>query len=197
MACYKKFIKFAELAFFIPISGVMNTSFEAAIDKAFRQVINNSGVPVPAIIAKYCDSLLRKNNKLSIPEDQLEARITNAISLFKFIDEKDIFQKFYSKALAKRLVYNTSLSSDLEGTVISQLQNTCGFDFTSKLQRMFNDMIYSTELNVHFKTFLQKSESVMPSQFVARILTAGAWPLSITESSFRIPDDVRISSNDR
>lgn len=42
--------------------------------------------------------------------------------IFKYISEKDVFQKFYSKMLAKRLIANTSVSHDLEGTMISKLK---------------------------------------------------------------------------
>ena len=44
------------------------------------------------------------------------------IILFKYIDDKDIFQKFYSKILAKRLIYNTSVSEELEENMINRLK---------------------------------------------------------------------------
>ena len=35
--------------------------------------------------------------------------------VFKYIEDKDVFQKFYSKMLAKRLCYHMSASDDAEG----------------------------------------------------------------------------------
>lgn len=57
--------------------------------------------------------------------------------IFKFIDDKDVFQKFYSKKLAQRLVAQSSASDDSESSMISKLNVACGFDYTNKLSRMF------------------------------------------------------------
>ena len=42
--------------------------------------------------------------------------------VFKYIEDKDVFQKFYSKMLAKRLVNQTSASDDAEANMISKLK---------------------------------------------------------------------------
>lgn len=57
--------------------------------------------------------------------------------VFKYLEDKDVFQKFYSKMLAKRLVQCMSASDDAEASMISKLKQACGFEYTSKLQRMF------------------------------------------------------------
>jgi cullin 1 len=57
--------------------------------------------------------------------------------VFKYIEDKDVYQKFYSKMLAKRLVQHMSASDDAEASMISKLKQACGFEYTSKLQRMF------------------------------------------------------------
>lgn len=46
--------------------------------------------------------------------------------LFRYIDDKDVFQKFYAKLLAKRLVHETSVSEEAEAEMISQLKEACG-----------------------------------------------------------------------
>lgn len=92
--------------------------------------------------------------------------------VFKYIEDKDVFQTFYSKMLAKRLIHSTSASEDLEGVMIGKLKSTCGYEYTSKLQRiqrnlhptpphaslyydsykgMFTDMSLSRELLERFK----------------------------------------------
>jgi len=40
----------------------------------------------------------------------------------EYVDDKDIFQKFYSRMLAKRFIYNTSSSEETEGNMISRLK---------------------------------------------------------------------------
>ena len=73
------------------------------------------------------------------------------MTVFKYVDDKDVFQKFYSKMLAKRLVNSTSASDDAEASMISKLKEACGFEYTSKLQRMFTDMSLSKDLNDSFR----------------------------------------------
>ena len=60
--------------------------------------------------------------------------------IFKFIDDKDVFQKFYQKKLAHRLVTGVSASDDSESSMISKLKALSGFDYTNKLTRMFTGM---------------------------------------------------------
>jgi cullin 1 len=73
------------------------------------------------------------------------------MTVFKYVEDKDVFQKFYSKMLAKRLVNATSASDDSETSMISKLKEACGFEYISKLQKMFQDMGTSKDLNDAFK----------------------------------------------
>ena len=47
--------------------------------------------------------------------------------VFKYIEDKDVFQKFYAKMLAKRLVHQNSASDDAEASMISKLKVKTGF----------------------------------------------------------------------
>lgn len=67
------------------------------------------------------------------------------------MDDKDIFQKFYAKNLARRLIHNASVSDDAEKLMIAGLKAVCGYEYTSKLQRMFNDIQVSSEINSKFR----------------------------------------------
>jgi hypothetical protein len=57
--------------------------------------------------------------------------------IFKFIDDKDVFQKFYQKKLAQRLISSASASDDSESSMITKLKELSGFDYTNKLMKMF------------------------------------------------------------
>jgi hypothetical protein len=58
--------------------------------------------------------------------------------------------------LAKRLIHGTSASEDLEGTMIGKLKSTCGYEYTSKLQRMFTDMSLSRDMLERFKNWCEE-----------------------------------------
>lgn len=107
--------------------------------------------------------------------------------VFKYIEDKDVFQKFYSKMLAKRLVNFSSASDDAEASMISKLKEACGFEYTNKLQRMFTDMGLSKELNDHFKETSSEKSDV---DFYALVLANGFWPLTAPASEFSIPTEL-------
>lgn len=63
--------------------------------------------------------------------------------IFKYLEEKDVFQTFYSTKLSKRLIHGVSASDEAEASMISKLKEACGFEYTNKLQRMFTGMLPS------------------------------------------------------
>lgn len=157
---------------------VNNILFEGALDRALRSVVNdsfNKSLNASELIAKYCDALMKKSSKsnASSSDSDSEQKLNKAILLFKYIDDKDVFQKFYSRLLAKRLIYAQSTSLETEANVISRLKETCGVEYTSKLQRMFTDMRLSEELT---KEFVQKNNLAIHTN--ALILTSGSWPFT-------------------
>ncbi|KAF9300995.1 Cullin-2 [Mortierella antarctica] len=139
-----------------------DAAFVAAVDKAFRTVVNdtatNSAARSPEVMARYTDTLLRKKQKTGLTEAEIEDRLARVVILFKYIDDKDLFQKFYSRVLAKRLIFDSSLSAEAEANMISRLKSACGVEYTSKLQRMFTDMTISNDLNTGFKEWLSMND---------------------------------------
>lgn len=57
--------------------------------------------------------------------------------IFKYLEDKDVFQNFYSTKLSKRLIHGVSASEEAESSMIAKLKEACGFEYTQKLQRMF------------------------------------------------------------
>jgi cullin 1 len=57
--------------------------------------------------------------------------------VFKYIEDKDVFQKFYWRMLSQRLIGGTSISDEAEASMITKLKEAAGFEYTTKLQRMF------------------------------------------------------------
>jgi len=131
--------------------------------------------------------LLKKGNKTQVEESQLDEKLNQIIIIFKYVDDKDVFQKFYSKMLARRLIQGTSISDDAEGIMIGGLKQACGFEYTSKLQRMFTDITLSTDINEKFKEFCTSKGWDTKVDFSVMVLTAGSWPLQTQSSNFNIP----------
>jgi len=108
--------------------------------------------------------------------------------VFKYIEDKDVFQTYYSKMLAKRLIHGTSVSDHLEGQMISKLKQNCGYEYTSKLARMFSDMAVSKEIQERFKE--SKYASNLEFDFQILILATGSWPLQPPSTNFTIPKEL-------
>lgn len=56
---------------------------------------------------------------------QVDEKLSESIIIFKYIDDKDIFQKFYSRSLAKRLIHQQTQSMDAEEAMINRLKQVC------------------------------------------------------------------------
>ncbi|XP_051542699.1 cullin-1-like [Myxocyprinus asiaticus] len=175
-----------------------DAGFVAALDKACGRFINNNAVTrmaqssskSPELLARYCDSLLKKSSK-NPEEAELEDTLNQVMVVFKYIEDKDVFQKFYAKMLAKRLVHQNSASDDAEASMISKLKQACGFEYTSKLQRMFQDIGVSKDLNEQFKKHLSNSEP-LDLDFSIQVLSSGSWPFQ-QSCTFALPSELERS----
>ncbi|CAG8608507.1 6088_t:CDS:10, partial [Dentiscutata heterogama] len=175
---------------------INDAAFVAAVDKAFRTIVNDSSIAhSPEVLARYCDVLLKKTHKGGFSEQEIEDKLDRMIVLFKYIDDKDVYQKFYSRMLAKRLIYGNSASDEAEVNMITRLKIACGVEYTSKLQKMFTDITISAEINSKFSEYTKKNningKNGSPVDFSILVLTAGAWPLtqsSMTE--FQLPTEL-------
>lgn len=173
-------------------------NFMGALDKACSYVINHRLNPrqacrSPELLAKYCDSLLKKSSK-GISESEIDEKLSRSITIFKYIDDKDVFQKFYSRMLAKRLIHQQSQSMDAEEAMINRLKQACGYEFTNKLHRMFTDISLSADQNNKFSEFLKKDNIELGINFSIYVLQAGAWPLGQSSlTSFAVPQELEKS----
>uniref|UniRef100_A0A8C4WGF3 Cullin 1 n=1 Tax=Gopherus evgoodei TaxID=1825980 RepID=A0A8C4WGF3_9SAUR len=166
--------------------------------QACGRFINNNAVTKmaqsssksPELLARYCDSLLKKSSK-NPEEAELEDTLNQVMVVFKYIEDKDVFQKFYAKMLAKRLVHQNSASDDAEASMISKLKQACGFEYTSKLQRMFQDIGVSKDLNEQFKKHLTNSEP-LDLDFSIQVLSSGSWPFQ-QSCTFALPSELERS----
>jgi Cullin family len=101
------------------------------------------------------------------------------MTVFKYVEDKDVFQKFYSRMLSRRLVNSTQASDEAEASMITKLKEACGFEYTNKLSRMFQDMGVSKDLERAFLDSLTDRESLGRNPFTytsnnSRLFNLGA-----------------------
>ncbi|KAK3940105.1 Cullin-1 [Diplogelasinospora grovesii] len=168
--------------------------FTRSLDNACREFVNRNEVcksgsnKSPELLAKYTDVLLRKSST-GVEEAELENTLAQLMTVFKYIEDKDVFQKFYSRMLARRLVHSNSSSDDAETSMISKLKEACGFEYTNKLQRMFQDMQISKDLNTGFREHINTvGTKSLDSSY--SVLGTGFWPLTAPGTTFNPPEEI-------
>ncbi|KAL2257966.1 hypothetical protein VTK26DRAFT_8899 [Humicola hyalothermophila] len=166
-----------------------------------RKNLSSSGTSkVGEMIAKHLDMLLRGGLKtlpkslLSDNKDkadaemsglastgdedaELDRQLDHCLELFRFIDGKDVFEAFYKKDLARRILLGRSASQDAERSMLSKLKNECGFSFTHNLEQMFKDQELAKDEMTAYKEWLAGSGRGNGGiDLNVNILSAAAWP---------------------
>ena len=104
----------------------------------------------------------------------------------RLIHGQDVFEAFYKKDLAKRLLVGKSASVDSEKSMLSKLKAECGAGFTSKLEGMFKDMELSRDVNVAFKQHMQHLQTDGDREKIdltVSVLSMAFWPTyTVTET---------------
>ncbi|VDB91866.1 unnamed protein product [Peniophora sp. CBMAI 1063] len=170
--------------------------FVAALDKACRDFVNKNKATgsqptrSPELLAKHADALLRKSNKMAEDQD-LEGALNRVMVLFKYLDDKDVFQQYYTTKLSKRLIHGVSASDEAEASMISKLKEACGFEYTNKLQRMFTDMSLSKDLTDSFKERMQQNHDDVDLSFSIMVLGTNFWPITAPPGDYIVPTDLQ------
>ncbi|KAH8793125.1 Cullin [Flagelloscypha sp. PMI_526] len=173
-----------------------DAGFVASLDQGCREFINKNGVTSSSsrgrsaeLIAKYVDGLLRRNNKMA-EDDGVEGALNRVMDLFTYLEDKDIFQQCYTTKLSERLIHGLSASDKAEAFMISKLKEACGFEYTSKLQRMLNDVSISTALTDSFKERTEQDHGNMDINFSVMVLGTHFWPLNSPAHDYIIPQEI-------
>uniref|UniRef100_A0A1I7X6F7 CULLIN_2 domain-containing protein n=1 Tax=Heterorhabditis bacteriophora TaxID=37862 RepID=A0A1I7X6F7_HETBA len=156
-------------------------------DKLFKNKIQtdfeyffNQNKKSPEYLSLYMDDKLRKGIR-ALNDNELETLLDKSMVLFRFLQEKDVFERYYKQHLAKRLLLDKSISDDAEKAMISKLKTECGCQFTQKLESMFRDKELWSTLSNNFKEYKDGMDQMVvrerdPVDVSVRVLTAGIWP---------------------
>ncbi|XP_056641516.1 cullin-4A-like, partial [Diorhabda sublineata] len=150
-----------------------NDIFNDIIRNCFVKFMNSKQNKLSQLLAKYVDLKLKSRD---ISEEQLDNVFDKVMVLFRYIQGKDIFEAFYKKDLAKRLLLGKSTSQDAEDSMIGKLKAECGTGFTSKIEGMFQDINISQSMNSAFKQHLCHTCSPISSDLCINVLTSSFWP---------------------
>ncbi|RKF53122.1 Cullin-4B [Erysiphe neolycopersici] len=163
-------------------------------------------------IAKYMDMLLRGGLK-AVPQSliseaqgpmssenleysetrdedaELDRQLEHALDLFRFVEGKDLFEAFYKKDLARRLLMGRSASYDAERNMLGKLKNECGYTFTHNLEQMFKDQEISRDEMLAYRQSMGNGGSKPRLDLHVNVLCAASWP-SYPDIKVNLPPEV-------
>ncbi|GAA5986059.1 hypothetical protein JCM10908_006388 [Rhodotorula pacifica] len=161
-----------------------DADFHGAINSAYEFFINKRENKPAEMMAKYLDAKLRSGGGRGMDDAELEKVLNDVLYLFRFTQGKDIFEAFYKRDLAKRLLLNKSASFDAERSMLLKLKDECGAGFTQKLEIMFKDMELSADIMGAYSSTASGSgaknrdtgDSSSSFDLSVAVLSQGNWP---------------------
>jgi len=151
-------------------------NFQQALKSAFEGFLNQD-TRAAQYLTLFVDELFRKGIK-GMREQEVDTNLEYTVTIFRFLQDKDVFENFYKLHLARRLLTNRSLSDDSEKLMISKLKGECGHLYTSKLEGMFQDIKLSEDLVKAYRA--HPADAGSPIVLSVNVLTSGFWPNSTT-----------------
>ncbi|KAG0099021.1 Cullin-3 [Podila epicladia] len=139
----------------LALSFAKDKSFETAINAAFERFINLN-IKAPEFMSLFIDNKLKKEFK-GKSDDEVDTILNKMTTLFRFLSDKDVFERYYKQHLSTRLLLGKSVSDEVERGMITKLKIECGYQFTSKLEGMFTDMRLLPDTMSSFKDFLDNA----------------------------------------
>ncbi|KAK7050999.1 hypothetical protein VNI00_005111 [Paramarasmius palmivorus] len=160
---------------------------EGALNEAFGAFINSNDKS-SEFISLFIDDHLKRGLKGKTDAD-VDLVLEKTITVFRYLTEKDVFERYYKSHLAKRLLLGRSVSDDAERGMLAKLKIECGYQFTQKLEGMFNDMKISAD---HMEEYKQKLASSLspPIEISVIVMTSTFWPMTHSASPCNLPSQL-------
>jgi len=161
------------------------------INGAFESFINQNPKS-PEFISLYLDDNLRRGLK-GKTDSEIEQTLLKTLHLFKFLSDKDIFERYYKIHLGKRLMTGRSVSDDAERQMLGKLKAESGVQFTRDLEGMMKDVKVSEDEAAEFKKWIGAQPSKPPLELIPQVLTSSFWPISNLPTPCVLPTPLQAS----
>ncbi|KAI8958946.1 Cullin-domain-containing protein [Daldinia sp. FL1419] len=152
---------------------------QTALTKSFADFINSFNRS-SEYVSLFIDDNLKRGIK-GKTEAEVDIVLDKAITLLRYLGEKDKFEQYYQKHLARRLLHAKSESQEVEQEMISRMKRELGNNFTQKFEGMFRDMRTSKEETDHYRDHIRGLGDVDEKNidFNISVLAGNNWPKEI------------------
>ncbi|KAI5861676.1 putative cullulin 3 [Durotheca rogersii] len=161
---------------------------QTALTKSFSDFINSFDRS-SEYVSLFIDDNLKRGIK-GKTEAEVDVVLDKAITLLRYIGEKDKFEQYYQKHLARRLLHAKSESQEVEQEMISRMKRELGNNFTQKFEGMFRDMHTSRETTDQYRDHVRGLGELDENQIDLSIsvLAGNNWPKEIMGRSSGLAD---------
>jgi cullin 3 len=152
---------------------------QTALTKSFSDFINSFDRS-SEFLSLFIDDNLKRGIK-DKTEAEIDTILEKAITLLRYITDKDRFEAYYQKHLARRLLKQTSQRLDVETEMISRMKRELGNSFTHKFEGMFKDLRLSKDEVERYSRHLRGlgDASGPRIELNVNVLSGNNWPKEI------------------
>ncbi|KAK3393476.1 Cullin [Podospora didyma] len=148
---------------------------QSAVTRSFSEFINI--FPRSSeYVSLFIDDNLKQGSK-GRSEAEIETVLDKAIVLLRYLGDRDMFERYYQKHLARRLLHNKS-EIDTEKEMVRRMRTEMGNSFTAKFEGMFKDMELSKDLAENYREHIRElgDVGVKKTDLGINVLTSNNWP---------------------
>ncbi|KFA46625.1 hypothetical protein S40293_08210 [Stachybotrys chartarum IBT 40293] len=149
--------------------------------------------------AEYVSLFIDDNLKRGIrgkTEAEVDAVLEKAVVLIRYLSDRDKFQMYYQRHLARRLLHGKSESHDVEKQIISRMKQELGQQFTSKFEGMFRDLVTSFELTTNYRDHIRSvGDGSRTIDLAINVLTTNYWPAEVMGRTAQLGEESRVNCN--
>jgi hypothetical protein len=142
-----------------------------------------TNAPMAELLAHFIDSVLcGKKDK----EEGAAAAIQDAVEVFTFLNDKDMFQDSHRNLLGSRLLQDRSTDLEKEKEFIAKIKSRQDPSFTAKFEGMLTDFSSADEFNKRFASAWRPPRG-HPWEFSGKLLCQGHWPPPFPTKTVALP----------
>ncbi|CRG93875.1 cullin-like protein, putative [Plasmodium gallinaceum] len=157
--------------------------------------INNNNNP------DEVDQYLFKIEKLFKKYHEIGKNIMNIItiilSLFRYISDKEKFEKYYRIFMCKRLINDSNFNIILDIKVFKTLKKECGAQFTKKIEIILKDMKFTSKAMLKFYQELPDNaiQLLKKKKYSVNIIFNESWEYDNVENNVIYPHMIKLCND--
>lgn len=163
----------------------------------FKEVLediqsNQNNINTSYLLPYYFNAILIASS--SGNETDITREIDEAIEMFPYLSDKDIFITLHRNLLCDRILNKVCYSMDIEKYLLKKLEEQCGNEYIQNIDTMINDYYANEVINKKYQEYLINNNiSATPNTFT--VLTGERWPSSINIHKINLPNEISQLTN--